>query len=121
MTNFNKRLNELDLSKVIHRLKTTTGATNDQCALAEALYRQFLTLKARYPNTQIAPPQVADDVWHEHLTDTVSYHNDCNALFGEYLHHIPDEDNQDAWQTAVRLYQSEFNVDVSGLEPAYCR
>ncbi|MCX2766882.1 hypothetical protein [Pseudoalteromonas sp. B530] len=78
-------------------------------------------LKSKYPDTPITPPQLADEVWHEHITDTLAYHNDCENLFGAFLHHIPDEDNQETWQKAVHLYQLEFGLDVSGLQAAGCR
>ncbi|QZO13403.1 glycine-rich domain-containing protein [Pseudoalteromonas piscicida] len=121
MANFNERLNGLDLSQITHRLKIATGMTEADCLQAEVLYRQFLVLKSKYPDTPITPPQLADEVWHEHITDTLAYHNDCENLFGAFLHHIPDEDNQKTWQKAVYLYQLEFGVDVSGLQAAACR
>ncbi|QUI62359.1 hypothetical protein GSF04_07455 [Pseudoalteromonas sp. A22] len=121
MANFNERLKGLDLNRITHRLKTATGMTEADCLQAEVLYRQFLVLKSKYPNTPITPPQLADEVWHEHITDTLAYHNDCENLFGAFLHHIPDEDNQETWQKAVHLYQLEFGVDVSGLQAAACR
>ncbi|MCF7513864.1 hypothetical protein L3V43_09565 [Pseudoalteromonas sp. L23] len=121
MANFNERLNGLDLSQITHRLKIATGMTEADCLQAEVLYRQFLVLKSKYPDTPITPPQLADEVWHEHITDTLAYHNDCENLFGAFLHHIPDEDNQETWQKAVYLYQLEFGLDVSGLQAAGCR
>ncbi|WP_339140474.1 glycine-rich domain-containing protein [Pseudoalteromonas galatheae] len=121
MTNFIERLEGLDLSRTTHRLKTATGMTQADCVQAETLYRQFLILKSKYPDTPITPPQLADEVWHEHITDTQAYYNDCEHLFGRFLHHIPDEDNQQTWQKAVHLYQLEFGVDVSGLQAGVCR
>lgn len=121
MANFNERLNGLDLSQITHRLKIATGMAEADCLQAEVLYRQFLVLKSKYPDTPITPPQLADEVWHEHITDTLAYHNDCENLFGAFLHHIPDEDNQETWQKAVHLYQLEFGLDVSGLQAAGCR
>ncbi|RZG03218.1 hypothetical protein EXT48_14545 [Pseudoalteromonas sp. CO348] len=121
MANFNERLKSLDLSRITHRLKTATGMTGADCLQAEVLYRQFLVLKSKYPDMPITPPQLADEVWHEHITDTLAYHNDCENLFGAFLHHIPDEDNQETWQKAVYLYQLEFGVDISGLQAGVCR
>ncbi|ASD66637.1 hypothetical protein [Pseudoalteromonas piscicida] len=74
MTNLSERLKGLDLSRVTHRLKTAAGMTEDDCFQAEVLYKQFLTLKSKYPDTPITPPQLADEVWHEHITDTIAYY-----------------------------------------------
>lgn len=35
------------------------------------------------------PSRVADDLWHEFILDTKSYHAFCERAFGGYFHHIP--------------------------------
>lgn len=42
------------------------------------------------PNKQI------DEMWHEHILDTRKYSDDCQTVFGYYLHHTPanPKDNQ---------------------------
>jgi hypothetical protein len=37
------------------------------------------------------PSRVVDDAWHEFILDSVAYTAFCNAAFGGYLHHTPDE------------------------------
>lgn len=37
------------------------------------------------------PSRVVDDAWHELILDSVAYTAFCNAAFGSYLHHTPDE------------------------------
>jgi hypothetical protein len=37
------------------------------------------------------PSRVVDDAWHEFILDSIAYTAFCNAAFGTYLHHTPDE------------------------------
>lgn len=37
------------------------------------------------------PSRVVDDAWHELILDSVAYTAFCDAAFGTYLHHTPDE------------------------------
>jgi hypothetical protein len=37
------------------------------------------------------PSRAVDDAWHEFILDSVAYTAFCDAAFGAYLHHTPDE------------------------------
>jgi hypothetical protein len=37
------------------------------------------------------PSRLVDEGWHEFILDSLSYTQFCNAAFGDYLHHTPDE------------------------------
>ena len=37
------------------------------------------------------PSRAVDEAWHEFILDSISYTHFCNAAFGGYLHHTPDE------------------------------
>lgn len=37
----------------------------------------------------LVPDPVTDVVWHTHILFTEKYHQDCETLFGEYIHHRP--------------------------------
>ncbi|WP_131795795.1 hypothetical protein [Fluoribacter gormanii] len=37
----------------------------------------------------LQPEPIADIVWHVHILFTKKYHDDCNSIFGQYLHHQP--------------------------------
>jgi hypothetical protein len=30
-----------------------------------------------------------DDLWHEHILDTQKYKEDCESVFGKFIHHNP--------------------------------
>lgn len=56
----------------------------------EAEYRQFLYLIATNPGKTIVPwSQKLDDFWHEHILDTRKYEEDCQKIFGQFIHHNP--------------------------------
>jgi hypothetical protein len=37
------------------------------------------------------PSYLVDEAWHEFILDSLTYTRFCQAAFGEYLHHTPDE------------------------------
>jgi len=113
-TSFEARLAKIDLSAVMAHVATDTGLGGEDLARAEQLYRQFLTLKARFPQTSFVPPKLVDEVWHTHITFTRQYMADCELLFGEYMHHTPDlAGAEDLFETTtVPAYQAEFGVNL---------
>ncbi len=89
----------------------------ETCLEAELEYRRFLALKLAYPNEDIVPNQVVDVFWHQHILDTMSYVRDCDAVFGQFLHHYPyfgmngPQDAQnlvDAFEATKVLYAKHF-------------
>lgn len=58
-----------------------------------------------------------DDFWHLHILDTQKYAEDCQVIFGYFLHHFPyfgmrgEEDAKnlsDSWEETCNLYQNRF-------------
>jgi hypothetical protein len=50
-------------------------------------YRYFLAKIQK--GEFVGPSEIVDQVWHVHMLHTEKYTNDCNLLFGYYLHHVP--------------------------------
>merc|ERR1719487_2556308 len=50
-------------------------------------YLRFLRLLAEAPHMELVASEAVDLVWHEHLLDTTNYAEDCQRLFGRFLHH----------------------------------
>ena len=101
--------------------------SHEKCDLAEREYRRFLTLKKLYPAAELVPNKVLDEFWHAHILDTASYHKDCEAVFGHYLHHFPyfgiygEDDYQnlvDAFESTKTLYRRHFGPYPSDLDTA---
>lgn len=109
------------------------GWTREQCDAVEVEYRRFLTLKLMYPDTDIVPHQEVDVFWHQHILDTQQYAEDCEKVFGQFLHHFPyfgmrgKEDAQNlmiAFEETKRLYEMHFGesyIDNSTKCRARCR
>jgi hypothetical protein len=60
-----------------------------QLDLMEAEYRKFLALKLVYPDADVVPCGIVDEMWHAHILDTIAYRADCEVMFGRFLDHFP--------------------------------
>jgi hypothetical protein len=87
-----KAINELDLDpikvKLMHK-ESGEGWTLAQANAVEAEYRRFLYLMKVFPTEAAAPLMDVDTFWHYHILDTLKYAQDCEAVFGYFLHHFP--------------------------------
>lgn len=115
-----EKVSKLDFSMLRMKLTTEEGWTLEACDDAEDLYRKFLALNIRYPNTKICPNGPTDEFWHAHILDTRKYAEDCQALFGGLLHHFPyfglrgPEDRADleqAFAGTTDLFIRHFGID----------
>ena len=83
---------ELDLDpikvKLMHK-ESGEGWTRAQVDSVAFEYRRFLHLMKLYPNEQVAPLFDVDIFWHYHILDTMKYAEDCQHIFGYFLHHFP--------------------------------
>lgn len=75
---------DLDFSTVRVRLQEEYGWCEDFSLAVEREYRLFLVDPSQRPT------KLVDTFWHMHILDTIRYTADCIALYGEYLHHIPE-------------------------------
>jgi hypothetical protein len=114
------KVGQLDFTMLKQKMIEEHGWTAEFCDEAESLYRQFLALNARYPGQKICPTGPIDEFWHAHIVDTRAYMRDCDAVFGEYLHHFPyfgmrgPDDRaalEDAFRKSVELFIVHFGID----------
>lgn len=107
----------IDLSGVIIKMfsrKSWFWKLRNNAAKIEEDYRRFLYLVVTNQDKAISPwNQNLDDLWHEHILDTKKYMEDCNVLFGHYLHHDPHtgenvESHMDMKISTHKLYTSVF-------------
>jgi hypothetical protein len=133
---FLQKLQELDLEPIAYQLMhpdSGMGWTRSQTSQAIVRYLMFLYLVYLYPNRQIIPTREIDKVWHYHILDTSKYAEDCQMLFGRFIHHFPylglrDEvDRQNlhmAFQETQVLFEEHFGAGVLGddqfQQPADC-
>ncbi len=114
------RVGSVDFSMLKRKLVEEKGWTSEFCAEVEDLYRKFLALNIRYAGEKICPTGPVDEFWHAHILDTRAYAADCDALFGQYLHHFPyfgmrgAEDRaalEAAFERSLNLFVIHFGVD----------
>lgn len=98
----------------------------------EVAYKRFLTLLVTHPETPIAPSKDIDKFWHGHILDTMKYAEDCENVFGYFLHHFPyfgmrgEQDAaalKEAGEATARLYERDFGEPMpapKGHSAAFC-
>lgn len=101
------------------------GWSADEVDHYEKEYKRFLTLLVKHPEKTIAPNKKVDAFWHAHILDTMKYAEDCDKVFGYFLHHYPyfglrGEDDAkrlaEAFETMQNLHRDEFGDE----QAAYC-
>ena len=102
------------------------GWDSAECDEAAAEYKKFLALKRSYPEKEIVPNKQVDLFWHQHILDTQKYAEDCETVFGYFLHHFPyfgmkdKQDMQnliDAFEETKELYALHFTSELTGDAP----
>jgi hypothetical protein len=94
-----------------------------QLDVMEGEYRKFLALHLMYPEADIVPCHLVDEIWHQHILDTIAYRQDCDSIFGRFLDHFPyfgmrgDDDAHalyDAYEDTLVKYELAFGQTPSG-------
>ena len=112
----------LDLESVKLRVtdaKLGEGWTREYADRIEIAYKNYLTMLVKYQDDaeDILLAEDVDEFWHTHILQTMKYTEDCERVFGKYLHHNPEIGEQspaDIERRAAlaektrRLYQREF-------------
>src|SRR5687768_10027710 len=107
----------IDLSPIKVKLAHSKGWTLEYSTEVEKWYKRFLFLSYKFSEHIIVVNNVIDEFWHNHILDTRKYIEDCNIIFGKYLHHFPyfgmrgDEDKKNlikAFEETNRLFFEEF-------------
>lgn len=110
----------LDLSSIRFKLANPEDGSPPGEAELDAMeseYRRFLALRLAHPGEEIVPCKLVDEMWHRHILDTQAYAEDCERLFGEFMHHFPyfgmrgPDDEQalhDAYGLTLERYRDAF-------------
>lgn len=114
-------IHALELESVKRRLMDTEvgeGWSREHAEGVEAAYKNYLTMLVKYQDDaqDILLSKDVDEFWHTHILQTAKYMRDCERVFGNYLHHDPHLERDDAYvvkraamaeKTRV-LYEREF-------------
>jgi len=112
----NSPMASLDLESIMYKLCHPTRGSNwavERAKKAVEFYRRWLWLSAMYPTVNLSPSHDLDIVWHTHILDTRKYADDCELMFGRFMHHNPfsglrDEQAAGRREEAYRLTKSLF-------------
>jgi hypothetical protein len=116
----------LDLGNVRAKLadpEEGKGYGRDRLDLMEVEYRKFLAMHLAHPDSEVVPCKIVDEMWHQHILDTIAYREDCDAIFGQFLDHFPyfgmrgEEDAQalaDAYGDTLETYERDFGTPPDG-------
>lgn len=114
-----KHIAQLDLSYIVDAMCAPEYPlprwTREDALKCCELYKKFLFLLCKYSTDALVPSRDIDEFWHNHILYTKNYINDCQQIFGYYLHHEPasPKDNPqeliEGYQRTKHYYQLEFN------------
>jgi hypothetical protein len=117
-------IDALNLESVKMRLmdqELGQGWTSEYANSIEAAYKTYLKMITKYQDyaEQIMLAKDVDEFWHTHILQTMKYADDCEKVFGAFLHHNPhvgartpeDAAKRTAQTEATRrLYEGEFGT-----------
>ena len=117
----------LDLESVKRRLTDPNlgeGWTREYADRIEIAYKNYLTVLVKYQDDaeDILLSEDVDEFWHTHILQTIKYTEDCESVFGRYLHHTPhigevtqeDMERRIGFAEKTRsLYEREFGSGES--------
>ena len=104
------------------------GWTREQCDANEVEYKRYLHL-CKLHGKGMVPTKAIDQFWHYHILDTRAYHEDCQLVFGRYLHHFPylgmrgEEDKRQleaGFNRTASLYKKEFGEEMAAPDVTDC-
>lgn len=128
---FLKKLQTLDWQTIrYHLLNSDEGRdfTKGQVARAIWQYGLFLFLAQQYPGMRLVPTEEIDAVLHAHIATDRQYQDDCQTLFGGFVHHcagLGTRGDRTEWlQSFARtkqLFEKTFGRGAMGhCAPAAC-
>lgn len=117
-------LARLDLNYIVEKMCHASYPlprwTKQDALQCMQFYKNFLLLNKLHHGTPLVPTREIDEFWHNHILYTKEYMQDCEQLFGHYLHHRPATPGKDDtglaadYQRTKELYLAEFG-EVYGL------
>ena len=123
----------LDLEPIRLRVmdhESGEGWTREYAEAIEQAYRAYLTMLVKHPEDieDIVVSEDVDEFWHAHILHTKKYMEDCEKVFGAYLHHNPHvgertqadiERKASQVERTRRLYQEELGASQA-RDTAWC-
>jgi hypothetical protein len=83
------------MNRLVRRVTTDHPEINEDTArriVGQAA--AFLAASGQQPGRFLAPSKAVDIGWHTFILHTVEYTEFCERIAGRYLHHVPDEEEE---------------------------
>jgi hypothetical protein len=105
-------IHALDLESVKLRMMDAElgeGWTREYADSIGVAYKTYLTMLVKHPADaeDILLSEDVDEFWHTHILQTRKYMQDCQNVFGNYLHHEPHVGEVTAADIEKRTVQAE--------------
>jgi hypothetical protein len=133
-------IQSLDLEPVKLRMMDAElgeGWTQEYADSIEVAYKTFLIMLVKFPDDaeDILVSKDVDEFWHNHILHTLKYAEDCQKVFGNFLHHNPQPVARSVADLQKRRESAEktcalrqlLSKDLNSLaycnataQPAYC-
>jgi hypothetical protein len=103
-------IDNLDLREIVAAVRKHRRWSAKTAKDAETWYRFFLAMSQKKDGiAAFGIEERSDYVWHEHITNTKRYREDCERIFGKFLDHTPGRPKD--WR--ARLSQSMKEYDTA--------
>jgi|SRR5271166_1040387 len=85
-----EKIRLLDLARIVKKVQFEKQWSTDRVLNVERRYRNWLLLISTLDDRgDVVPTLDIDEIWHAHILDTKAYADDCQNVFGYFLHHVP--------------------------------
>jgi hypothetical protein len=122
-----EKIATIDLSMVKLKLmdeEEGLGWTTEYADLVEERYRRYLCMVYLRRDGSNVPTKEIDQFWHQHILATRAYAEDCDRVFGEFIHHFPyfgmrgdadAKDLSDSFERTKAFYVETFGSPYTGV------
>ena len=111
------------MGNIVTRYAKENPDLASKAKLHERELKRYLFLCAKYPERGWPMVNSIDELWHTFIIFTKDYHEFCQQLGLQYLHHQPVNDGDDlsdipaTYQEFLKLYRQEFGPASSAVWP----
>jgi len=120
-------INAVNLEPITYKLVYSSDGPQwplEKALYIEKWYRRFLILHILEPQKIVVPTKDIDTYWHNHMLDSIKYHQDCDQLFGYYLHHFPylgmrGEEDKNELERLFKMTLSAFKKLFGAMPTKY--
>jgi hypothetical protein len=87
-------INAWDMSDIAYRLENRDKLPKNEVEQAITEFKKYMIVRLETGKVLTMTSEIVDLVWHQFILFTKEYHEFCNSIFGEYIHHAPATDKR---------------------------